>query len=110
MSNRGIARGRIFMGTLLLVAAVMVWAMTLWMSPHGDTAAHGGEPLRAGVIAFIRNSAIGTLLMSALAAYLLFPERRPVKPVRDWVIRGIIGVMVLVSLYQLAWLYLGVLR
>ena len=109
MKNRGIARGRIFMGTLLLVAAVVTWAMALWMSPHGD-AGPGGESLRPGVIAFIRNSAIGTLVMSALAAYLLFPERRPVKPVRDWVIRGIIGLMVAVSLYQLAWLYLGVLR
>jgi hypothetical protein len=29
---------------------------------------------------------------------------------RDWAIRGIIGVMVAVSLYQLAWLYFGVLR
>ena len=99
-----------FMGTLLLVAAVMTWGIAVWMSPHGETAAHGGEALRPGVIAFIRNSAIGTLLMSALSAYLLFPERRPVKPVRDWVIRGIIGVMVAVSVYQLAWLYLGVLR
>ncbi len=110
MKNRGIARGRIFMGTLLLVAAVMTWATALWMSPYGDTAAHGGEPLRPATIAFIRNSAIGTLLMSGLAAYLLFPERRPVKPVRDWIIRGVIGLMVAVSVYQLAWLYLGVLR
>ena len=109
MKNRGIARGRIFMGTLLLVAAVMTWFLAIWMSPHGE-AGPGGEALKPGVIAFIRNSAIGTLLMSALAAYLLFPERRPVKPIRDWVIRGIIGVMVAVSLYQLIWLYLGVLR
>lgn len=106
VSNRGIGRGQLFLGTLLLVAAVMTWALALWMSPHGE---EQGQ-LRGGVVDYIRNSAIGTLVMSALAAYLLFPARRPVKPVRDWVIRIVIGVMVAVSLYQLAWLYFDVLR
>ena len=104
VSNRGIGRGRMFMGGLLLFAAVIAWATALMMSPHGEATAAGMESVRTGVAVFMRNSAIGTLLLSALAGWLLFPTRRPKAPRRDWAIAGILALMVLTSLYQLIWL------
>ena len=104
MSNRGIGRARMFMGTLLLLAAVIAWGTTLMMSPHGESLAPGTEHVRTTVVVFLRNSAIGNLVLCALAGWLLFPVRRPKAPRRDWVIIGIIGVIVLTSLYQLFWL------
>jgi drug/metabolite transporter (DMT)-like permease len=93
-----------FMGGLLLFAAVIAWATALMMSPHGQATAAGTEHVRNTVVIFVRNSAIGTLVLSALSGWLLFPTRRPKAPRRDWAIIGIIGVMVLTSLYQLVWL------
>ena len=61
------------------------------------------EQVRATVALFIRNSAIGNLLLCALAAWLLFPLRRPRAPRRDWAIVAAIAVIVLTSLYQLFW-------
>jgi hypothetical protein len=74
------------------------------MSPHGETVAQGTDHVRTTVVVFIRNSAIGTLLLSALAGWLLFPARRPRKPLRDWEIVAVLAVLVLSSLYQLVWL------
>jgi drug/metabolite transporter (DMT)-like permease len=107
--NRGIARGRLFMGGLLLFASVIAWAMALWMSPHGDSIAPGTEHVRPVIVTFIRNSAIGTLILSALSGWLLFPPRRPKWPARDYAIIAVLAVMVLSSLYQLIWLYTRVL-
>lgn len=105
MRNRGIGRGRMFMGGLILFAAVIAWGTALLMSPHSSaTVAGGTEHVRNVVVVFIRNSAIGTLVLCALSGWLLFPERRPRWPARDWAILGIIGVMVASSLYQLVWL------
>jgi drug/metabolite transporter (DMT)-like permease len=99
-----------FMGALLLTAAAMTWGTSLMMSPHGDTVAGGTEHVRTTVVTFMRNSAIGTLILAGLSAWLLFPARRPRWPVRD---RLLIGALVLLagsSLYTLAWLQFGVLR
>lgn len=104
VSNRGIGRGRMFLGGLILFAAVIAWATTLMMSPHGQSGAPGAEHVRTTVVIFVRNSAVGTLVMCALAGWLLFPVRRPRAPRRDWAILGIIALMVLTSLYQLMWL------
>jgi len=104
VSNRGIGRGRMFLGGLILFAAVIAWATTLMMSPHGQSGASGAEHVRTTVVIFVRNSAVGTLVMCALAGWLLFPVRRPRAPRRDWAILGIIALMVLTSLYQLMWL------
>ena len=104
MSNRGIGRARMFMGGLILFAAVIAWATALMMSPHGDPSAPGMEHVRTTVVTFVRNSALGTLVLCALSGWLLFPARRPRAPRRDWAIIGIIGVMILTSLYQLIWL------
>jgi drug/metabolite transporter (DMT)-like permease len=109
--NRGIARGRFFMGGLLLFAAVIAWATALMMSPHSSaTVAEGTEHVRTTVVVFLRNSAVGTLVLSALAAWLLFPERRPKKPVRDYAILALITIMIVTSIYQLAWLQISVLH
>lgn len=104
MRNRGIGRARMFMGGLLLFAAVIAWGTAIMMSPHGQSATPGVEHVRNSIVIFLRNSAIGTLVLSALAAWLLFPARRPRAPRRDWAIIGVLAVMVLTSLYQLIWL------
>ena len=93
-----------FMGGLILFAALIAWGTALMMSPHGQSVAEGTEHVRTTVVVFIRNSAVGTLLLSALAGWLLFPARRPKKPLRDWSIVVVLGVLVLSSLYQLVWL------
>jgi len=110
VKNRGIGRGRMFMGGLLLFAAVIAWSTSLWMSPHSESVASGTEHVRSTVVTFVRNSAIGTLLLSALSAWLLFPARRPKWPARDYAIIAVLVVLVGSSLYQLGWLYLSVLR
>ena len=104
MSNRGIGRARMFMGGLLLFAAAIAWFTALMMSPHGEPAVEGTAHVRTTIVVFVRNSAIGTLLLCAVSAWLLFPTRRPKWPARDWAIIGLIGVMVASSLYQLVWL------
>ena len=104
MRNRGIGRGRMFLGGLLLFAALIAWATGLMMSPHSNVVAEGTEHVRSSVVIFLRNSAIGTLLMCALSGWLLFPSRRPRWPARDWAIIGVIALMAATSLYQLVWL------
>jgi hypothetical protein len=93
-----------FVGSLILFAAIIAWATSLMMSPHGEASATGMEQVRTTVVVFMRNSAIGTLILCALAGWLLFPLRRPRAPRRDWAIIGVIAIMVLTSLYQLFWL------
>jgi hypothetical protein len=110
VSNRGIVRGRIFLGGLILFAAIIALVTSLWMSPHGQSTAPGTEHVRTTVALFVRNSAIGNLVLCALAAWLLFPSRRPRAPRRDWAIIGVIAVMVLTSLYELFWLQTAVLH
>ena len=104
MRNRGIGRARMFVGGLLLFAAVIAWAVALMMSPHGTSVAEGTDHVRTVVAIYVRNSAIGTLILCALAAWMLFPVRRPRAPRRDWAIAGLLAVMVLTSIYQLIWI------
>lgn len=104
MRNRGIGRARIFLGTILLTAAVIVSAITWLMSPHGTSVAQGTEHVKSTVVTFVRNNAIGTLVLCALSGWLLFPARRPSMPRRDYAIMALIGLLGVVSLYQLVWL------
>ena len=53
VSNRGIGRGRMFLGGLILFAAVIAWATTLMMSPHGQSGAPGAEHVRTTVVIFV---------------------------------------------------------
>ncbi len=104
MRNRGIGRARMFMGGLLLFAAVVAWGTALLMSPHGPSLASGTEHVRTVVAIFVRNSAIGTLILCALSGWMLFPQRRPRAPRRDWAVAAVLAVLVLTSLYQLFWI------
>jgi len=108
--NRGIGRGRMFMGALLLVAAIMTWAVSFMMSPHGDTVAKGTEHVRTTIVTFMRNGAIGTLVLTALAAWLLFPPRRPRWPARDWALVVVLVLLAASSIYTLVWLQTAVLN
>lgn len=104
MRNRGIGRARMFMGALLLTAAVMTWGIGLWMSPHGESVARGTEHVRTVIVDFKRNDAIGTLILSALAAWMLFPVRRPKRPARDWALIALLAFLAGSSIYTLVWL------
>jgi drug/metabolite transporter (DMT)-like permease len=104
VSDRGVGRARLFVGAFLLTAAVLTWGTGLLMSPHGESSTTGVEHVRTVVVVYVRNTAIGTLILSALSAWLLFPERRPRNPIRDWLLIGVIGVLAATSLYQLFWL------
>ena len=110
VSNRGIGRARMFVGAFLLTAAVITWATGLLMSPHGEVAGHSGvEHVRTVIVVYLRNTAIGTLLLTAVSAWLLFPIPRPRRPFRDWLLIGLVAVLALSSLYQLYWLETSVL-
>ena len=65
------------MGGLLLFAAVIAWGTGNHDEPARRAGRSGTEHVRTVVVMFIRNSAIGTLVLSALSAWLLFPARRP---------------------------------
>jgi drug/metabolite transporter (DMT)-like permease len=93
-----------FLGALILFAAVIAWATGLMMSPHGAARAQAPQQERTPVGSLPRNTAIGTMLLSAFAGWLLFPARRPRAPTRDWLVAGVLAVLVLSSLYQLIWL------
>jgi drug/metabolite transporter (DMT)-like permease len=98
------------MGALLLTAAALTWGTGLMMSPHGETVARGTEHVRTTIVTFMRNGAIGTLILTALSAWLLFPARRPRWPVRDWILIALLVLLAGSSLYTLIWLETSVLR
>ena len=110
MRNRGIGRARMFMGGLLLLAAILTWGIGLMMSPHGEAVAQGTEHVRTTIVTFMRNGAVGTLILSALSAWLLFPARRPKWPVRDWSLIAVLVFLAGSSVYTLAWLQFSVLH
>ena len=97
------------MGSLLLVAAVMNWLVGLMMSPHGQTVAKGTQHVRTPVVSVIQGGAIVTIMLTALAAWLLFPPRRPMGPARDWALIALFVLLVGSSLYTLVWLHTSVL-
>jgi hypothetical protein len=99
-----------FVGGLLLFAAVIAWVTVVGMSPHGTSAAKGTEHVRESVVGMLRTSAIMTLALTAVSAWLLFPSRRPKKPWRDWALIAVMAALVLSSLYQLFWLRTEILN
>ena len=109
MRNRGFGHARRFVGGFLLFAAVIVWGISLLMSPRGTGAAQGTEYVREVVVVYLRNSALATIGLAVLSAFLLFPARRPRWPARDWAIGLLIALLMLTSIYQLVWLRTAVL-
>jgi hypothetical protein len=99
-----------FMGGLLLFAAVIAWFTGLWLSPSTPGSTAGIAGVRDSVVIVIRNSAIATLVLSALSGWLLFPSRRPNAPGRDWAIGAVLAVLVGSSIYQLVWLQTSVVN
>jgi drug/metabolite transporter (DMT)-like permease len=99
-----------FMGALLLLAAILTWGTGLMMSPHGHVVADGTQHVRTTIVTFMRNSAIGTLILTALSAWLLFPARRPKWPARDWALIVVLVFLAGSSLYTLIWLQTSVLH
>jgi hypothetical protein len=97
-----------FVGGLVLFAAFIAWGTSFLMSPHSETVAQGTEHVRTTVAVFMRNSAIGTLLLCALSAWLLFPKRRPRWPQRDYAILAVIALLAVSSVYNLIWLQTSV--
>ena len=93
-----------FVGGFLLAAAVIVWGTGVMTSPHGETVAEGTEHVRTAVVIYLRNIAMATVGLAALAAVLLFPPRGPRMPRRDWAVGLLIGLLIATSLYQLFWL------
>jgi drug/metabolite transporter (DMT)-like permease len=99
-----------FMGGLLLFAAAIAWGTALMMSPHGQSVAQGTEHVRTTVVTFVRNGAIGTLVLCGLSAWLLFPARRPKWPARDWALIVLLALLAGSSVYTLVWLQTSVLH
>jgi len=99
-----------FVGGFLLAAAVIVWGTGILTDPRGEGIAGDLDHVRTAVVIYLRNSALATVGLCALAAVLLFPARRPRMPRRDWAIGILIAVMVVSSLYQLIWLQTSVLN
>ena len=109
MRNRGIGRARMFVGGFLLFAALIVWSTGILTSPHGQSVAEDTEHVRMTVVVYLRNVAFATIGLTALAAVLLFPARRPKMPRRDWALGLLIALLIGSSLYQLLWLRTSVL-
>jgi drug/metabolite transporter (DMT)-like permease len=99
-----------FMGALLLLAAIITWGTGFMMSPHGDVVAKGTEHVKTTVVTFMRNGAIGTLILCAISAWLLFPARRPKWPARDWTLIIVLVLLTGSSIYTLVWLQAAVLH
>lgn len=93
-----------FLGGILLMAAVVTWAIGLMMSPHDSTTSTGVDHVRGVIVTFAWKSAIGTIVLSALSGWLLFPNARPRKPRRDYALLALLALMVATSLYQIFWL------
>jgi cell division protein FtsW (lipid II flippase) len=93
-----------FVGGFLLFAAVIIWAIGLLMSPHSPNAVVGDEQVRDAVVVYLRNSALATIGLAALSAFLLFPPRRPRWPARDRALGLLLALLTLTSIYQLVWL------
>lgn len=98
-----------FMGALLLFAAIVTWGIGVMMSPHGDPVTEGTEYVNTVIVTYMRNGAIGTLILCAVSAWLLFPARRPKWPARDWALIAVLVALAGSSVYTLVWLQTSVL-
>ena len=108
MTDRRAGRGRLFLGSILLLGAVAACITGLFIDPFEESTASGAEHVRSTVVIFMRNSAIATLLLVGLSCLLHFPRPRLRNPVRDRILIGIAAMLTAISLYRLIWLEVGV--
>ena len=111
MSPREAIRLRKMIGAMFLAAAVIVWAMAILMSPHQEPSTGDGVThVSASVATFIRNSALGTLVLTILSGALLFWREKPRKSFEDIVVIGALAALAASSLYQMFWIESDVLE
>ena len=108
VSDRRAGRGRLFLGSILLLGAVAACITGLFVDPFEESTASGVEHVRSSVAIFMRNSAIATLLLVGLSCLLLFPRPRLRNPIRDRILMGIAFILAAISVYRLIWLQVGV--
>ena len=101
LNPKTIIRARLLLGALLLFAAVLTWGIGLSLSAQSKAVVAGTEHVRSTVVIFKRNSAIGTLFLTALAGWMLFPRLRPRRPVRDWAVILLLALLAGSSTYTL---------
>ena len=101
MTDRRTGRGRLFLGSILLTGAVAACITGLFNNPVDEVAATGADHVRETVVLFMRNSAVATLMLVALAYPLLFTRPRLRHPTRDMILVGVSVVLIVVSVYRL---------
>ena len=104
VSDSRAGRGRLILGAILLLGAVVACLTGLFINPMDTNTASGADHVRDTVVIFMRNSAIATLVLVALSCLLLFPRPRLRNPLRDRVLMGVAVLLVAASLYRLVWL------
>ena len=104
MTDKRAGRGRLFLGSVLLLGAVAACAMGLFTNPVGPATDSGAGPVRDSVVIFMRNSAIATLLLVGVSCLLLFPRPRLRNPSRDYILMGVAAVLAAFSIHRLVWL------
>ena len=108
MTDRRAGRGRLFLGSVLLLGAVAACVTGLFIDPIAETRVSGTENVRPAVVILMRNSAIATLALVGLACVLLFPRPRLRNPLRDRTLVGVAAVLAGISVYRLVWLQFAV--
>jgi uncharacterized BrkB/YihY/UPF0761 family membrane protein len=104
VTDRRAGRGRLFLGSVLLLGAVAACVTGLFINPIEEGTSSGLEHVRTSVVIFMRNSAIATLVLVALASLLLFPRPRLRHPLRDRLLIGVAAALAAFSIYRLIWL------
>ena len=104
VTDRRAGRGRLFLGSVLLAGAVAASLTGLFTNPLEEGTSPGTEHVRDSVVIFMRNSAIATLVLVALASVLLFPRPRLRHPLRDRLLIGVAAALTAFSVYRLVWL------
>ena len=107
VTDRRAGRGRLFLGSILLLGAAAACITGLFIDPLEESTTSGAEHVRSSVVIFMRNSAIATLLLVGLSCLLLFPRPRLRNPVRDRILIGVAAILAAISVYRLVWLEVG---
>ena len=110
MTDEDVRRTRRWLAIALLAAAVLIWAMAMMMSPHGESTNGGSvDHVKASVAIFARNAALGVLVLVMFAAALLFWRRRPDRSRFDLIAIAVMILLAGTSFYQLIWIETDVL-